>query len=57
MSPKIHKFDFTDVDNESPYVALPLLDTAECNRILAAKAINFRSVLWDCEVNNQFAVL
>lgn len=46
VSPKIHKFDFTDTDNESPYVALPLPDTAECNRLLAAKAINFRLIMF-----------
>nr|CAD7438259.1 unnamed protein product [Timema bartmani] len=44
VSSKIYKFDFTDQDNESPYVQLPLPDTAECNRLLAAKAINFRLV-------------
>lgn len=41
---KIHKFEFTDQENESPYVHLPLSDTAECNRLLAAKVINFRYV-------------
>ena len=41
---KIHKFEFTDQENESPYVHLPLVDTAECNRLLAAKVINFRYV-------------
>lgn len=42
VQPRIHKFDFTDQDNESPYMQLPLPDTAECNRLLATKAINFR---------------
>lgn len=41
---KIYKFDFTDQENESPYVTLPLTDTAECNRLLAAKAVHFRCV-------------
>jgi hypothetical protein len=45
---KIHKFEFTDQENESPYVHLPLADTAECNRLLAAKVINFRYV--DCQL-------
>lgn len=42
VNPRIHRFDFTDAENESPYLPLPLPDTAECNRLLAAKAINFR---------------
>lgn len=44
VNAKIHKFEFTDQENESPYVHLPLADTAECNRLLAAKVINFRYV-------------
>ncbi|XP_046436468.1 zinc finger TRAF-type-containing protein 1 homolog isoform X1 [Neodiprion pinetum] len=44
VQPRIHRFDFTEQDNESPYLPLPLPDTAECNRLLAAKAINFRYV-------------
>jgi hypothetical protein len=44
VNAKIHKFEFTDQENESPYVQLPLADTAECNRLLAAKVINFRYV-------------
>lgn len=42
VKPRIYKFDFCDQNNESPYMQLPLPDTAECNRLLAAKAINFR---------------
>lgn len=42
VQPRIHRFDFTEQDNESPYLPLPLPDTAECNRLLAAKAISFR---------------
>lgn len=38
----IHKFEFTEHENETSYVLLPLLDSAECNRLLAAKSINFR---------------
>jgi hypothetical protein len=44
VNAKIYKFEFTDQENESPYVQLPLADTAECNRLLAAKVINFRYV-------------
>ncbi|GLH13435.1 Cysteine and histidine-rich protein 1 homolog [Gryllus bimaculatus] len=46
VDPKIYKFEFTDQENESPYVCLPLPDTAECNRLLAAKAINFRLIMF-----------
>lgn len=42
VKPRIYECEFTDDDNESPYVTLPLPDTAECNRLLAAKTINFR---------------
>lgn len=42
VKPRVHEFEFTDSNNESPYVPLPLPDTAECNRLLAAKTINFR---------------
>ncbi|XP_011497154.1 PREDICTED: cysteine and histidine-rich protein 1 homolog isoform X1 [Ceratosolen solmsi marchali] len=43
---RIHRFDFTEQDNESPYLPLPLPDTAECNRLLAAKAISFRLIMF-----------
>lgn len=39
---QIYKHDFTETETESPFKLLPLPDTAECNRLLAAKAINFR---------------
>lgn len=44
VQPRIYNFEFTEQNNESPYVTLPLPDTAECNRLLAAKTINFRLV-------------
>ncbi|XP_019697526.1 cysteine and histidine-rich protein 1 homolog isoform X1 [Harpegnathos saltator] len=46
VQPRIHRFEFTEQDNESPYLPLPLPDTAECNRLLAAKAINFRLIMF-----------
>ncbi|XP_022200961.2 cysteine and histidine-rich protein 1 homolog [Nilaparvata lugens] len=46
LDAKIYKFEFTDQENESQYVGLPLADTAECNRLLAAKAINFRLIMF-----------
>lgn len=39
---KIYKWEFTEEANEAPFTMLPLKDNAECNRLLAAKAINFR---------------
>lgn len=42
VKPRIYDFEFTDDENESPYVTFPLPDTSECNRLLAAKTINFR---------------
>lgn len=42
----IYKHDFTDSENESKYNLLPLPDTAECNRHLASKAINFRLIMF-----------
>ncbi|CAL7938857.1 zinc finger TRAF-type-containing protein 1 homolog [Xylocopa sonorina] len=46
VQPRIHKFEFTDQENESPYLPLPLPDTAECNRLLAARAISFRLIMF-----------
>uniref|UniRef100_A0A336L8H2 CSON006595 protein n=1 Tax=Culicoides sonorensis TaxID=179676 RepID=A0A336L8H2_CULSO len=42
VNTKIYKHDFSDAENESKSSLLPLPDTAECNRHLASKAINFR---------------
>ncbi|CAH0391302.1 unnamed protein product [Bemisia tabaci] len=42
----IHKFEFNEQNNESPYVPLPLPDSAECNRLLASKRINFRIIMF-----------
>ncbi|XP_066262307.1 zinc finger TRAF-type-containing protein 1 homolog [Euwallacea similis] len=46
VKPRIYDFDFTEQNNESPYVTLALPDTAECNRLLAAKTINFRLIMF-----------
>lgn len=46
VKPRIYEFDFTEQNNESPYVTLPLPDTAECNRLLAAKTINLRLLMF-----------
>lgn len=43
---QIYKHDFTEAETESPFKLMPLPDTAECNRLLAAKAINFRLIMF-----------
>lgn len=43
---QIYKHDFTETEMESPFRLMPLPDTAECNRLLAAKAINFRLIMF-----------
>lgn len=42
VKPKIYKCDFSEEESDSPYTLLPLVDTPECNRLLATKVINFR---------------
>lgn len=46
VQPRIHRFEFTEQDNESPYLPIPLPDTAECNKLLAAKTISFRLIMF-----------
>lgn len=46
VQPKIHKFEFNETENESPYFLLPFPDSAECNRHLATKTINFRLIMF-----------
>lgn len=45
VNPKIFKFEFNENETETQFVTLPLPDSAECNRLLAAKTINLRYVL------------
>lgn len=42
VQPKIYHFEFTESTGESPLVAFPLTDSAECNKVLSGKAINCR---------------
>ncbi|XP_017785169.1 PREDICTED: cysteine and histidine-rich protein 1 homolog [Nicrophorus vespilloides] len=46
VQPRIYKHDFSELENEGPYMPLSLPDTAECNRLLAAKTINFRLIMF-----------
>lgn len=42
VDPHICQFEFTENSTESPFFALPLPDSAECNKLLAARIIDFR---------------
>lgn len=42
LNPKIHRYEFSEQNNESTPFSLPLIDSAECNRVLASKTIHFR---------------
>lgn len=46
--PKIYHFEFTETTCESPLVAFPLRDSAECNKVLSGKAINCRLIMFMC---------
>lgn len=46
LSPRVHKHDFTEAATETAYAAIPLASSAECNRLLAAKTINFRVIMF-----------
>ena len=45
LSPAIYEFEYGPEAPESPYNVLPLAKSSECNRLLAAKTINFRLIL------------
>lgn len=44
--PKLFKHDFSEGSSESSYNRISLVTSAECNRLLAAKVINFRLVMF-----------
>ena len=46
IQPKIYHFEFSESNCESPLVAFPLTDSAECNKVLSGKAINCRLYKW-----------
>lgn len=46
INPQVYRFEFTEEKTESPYETLPLVDSAECNKILANKTINLRLILF-----------
>lgn len=45
VDPVVYEFEFTGDVTESPYQELPLPDSVDCNRMLAAKHINLRFAL------------
>lgn len=45
VDPVIYEFEFTGDATESQYQELPLPDSVDCNRMLAAKHINLRFAL------------
>lgn len=46
VNPRLYQHEFTEAAMESPYQPLPLPDSAECNKLLAAKAFNFRLIMF-----------
>ncbi|NXC42560.1 CYHR1 protein, partial [Penelope pileata] len=46
INPVIYHFVFTNESNETDYVPLPIVDSVECNKLLAAKNINLRLFLF-----------
>ena len=45
MKSKIYNFEFTAENAETEYEDLPI-DSSECDKLLAAKTINFRLVMF-----------
>lgn len=45
VEPHICQAEFTESNLESSFFALPLPDSAECNKLLAARTIDFRLFL------------
>lgn len=46
VEPHVYRFEFTPEKTETPYNNIPLIDSAECNKILASKTINFRVIMF-----------
>jgi len=46
VNPQVHKFEFSEAECESPFFTLPLVDSAESNRLLSSKVINFRLIMF-----------
>ncbi|KAK2520992.1 Cyhr1 [Columba livia] len=48
-APVIYRFVFSNESAESDYLALPIRDSVECNKLLAAKNINLRLFLFQSQ--------
>ncbi|XP_069477899.1 zinc finger TRAF-type-containing protein 1 isoform X2 [Ambystoma mexicanum] len=49
IHPVIYHFVFTNENNETDYVPLPITDSVECNKLLAAKNINLRLFIFQIQ--------
>uniref|UniRef100_A0A8C0H3Y4 Cysteine and histidine rich 1 n=2 Tax=Chelonoidis abingdonii TaxID=106734 RepID=A0A8C0H3Y4_CHEAB len=49
INPVIYHFIFTNENNETEYVPLPIIDSVECNKLLAAKNINLRLFIFQIQ--------
>ncbi|KAI0234717.1 Cysteine and histidine-rich protein 1-B [Lamellibrachia satsuma] len=49
MNPAIYKFDFSNEAAETDYQLLPIVSSVECNKLLAARSINLRLILFQLQ--------
>lgn len=49
IRPVIYHFVFSNENNETDYMALPIVDSVECNKLLAAKNINLRLFIFQIQ--------
>lgn len=49
IKPVIHHHSFSNDTNETDYVPLPISDSVECNKLLAAKNINLRLFIFQVQ--------
>ncbi|CAG2118921.1 unnamed protein product [Medioppia subpectinata] len=49
LYPRLYKHEFNESSNESPFQIISLHDSHECNKLLAAKAINFRLIMFQMQ--------
>ena len=46
VHPAIYKHEFTSESQETPHQDLPVIDSIECNKLLASKTINLRLLVF-----------
>lgn len=46
VNPAIYKHEFTAENVETPHEHLPIIDSIECNKLLASKTINLRVLIF-----------